>query len=266
MLARLGQSILNRLNKFNAAFLLLVFGTLILASGFTYVYEDEARNIKQFVEDLYANGGAELWSIAITVFVIEFLNDRRSRLERLEREEQARLEEIEREQQIKSEAEAQEKADLVLQMGSPNNAFAREAVRKLRARGWLQDGTICGADLSGANLQNANLKEANLRGVRLKKANLRGAVLTEVNLEAAWLTECRLEAANLFNANLNGIRNIETVLCKETTILPDGVSWESGTDLRCFTDELHPEFWRPSIDPRHKFAPAWWREKHRSSQ
>ena len=266
MFSRLGQSVLNRLNKFNAAFLLLVFGTVILASGFTYVYEEETRSIKQFVQDLYANGGAELWSIAITVFVIEFLNDRRSRLERLEREEQARLEEIEREQQIKSEAEAQEKADLVLQMGSPNNAFAREAVRKLRARGWLQDGTVCGADLSGANLQNANLNGANLRGARLEKTNLRGAVLTEVNLEAAWLTECRLEAANLFNANLNGVRNIKTVFCKETTILPDGVSWERETDLNSFTNEQHPEFWRPNIDPRHKFAPAWWREKYKSGQ
>ena len=70
----------------------------------------------------------------------------------------------------------EEKKRLILQMGSPDNAFAIEAVRQLRERDWLFDGSLKranlrGADLSEAKLHQADLSEVNLWEVKLSKAN-----------------------------------------------------------------------------------------------
>jgi hypothetical protein len=101
----------------------------------------------------------------------------------------------------------QAREDLILQMGSPTNSFAIEAVRALRAQGWLQDGTLEGASLSGADLQYADLSDACLKGVDLSGANLQDTNLTSANLEGATmkaskLTRSELCGANLKNANL----------------------------------------------------------------
>ena len=98
--------------------------------------------------------------------------------------------------------EREEKKRLILQMGSPTNAFALESVRQLRARGWLKDGSLQGAYLLGANLEKANLGEANLKGARLMDANMQGAYLIKANLEQAWLEDAKLVEANLTKANL----------------------------------------------------------------
>jgi len=130
----------------------------------------------------------------------------------------------------------QEKKRLILQMGSPDNAFAREAVRQLRARGWLRDGSLIGvnlsyADLSGvdlwaanlnrvdlwaANLSGANLWVANLSGAYPIRANLSGAYMVSANLSGAYLIRANLFGANLFGANLSGAE-----YTKET-IWPEG--------------------------------------------
>jgi hypothetical protein len=108
-----------------------------------------------------------------------------------------------------------DKKTLILQMGSPTNWFAIEAVRTLRARGWLQDGTLERAnlraanlqdadlsdanlrvtDLSGADLQNVNLADACLEGSRMNSTNLRGAECCRVNMENADLTGADLQSA-----------------------------------------------------------------------
>ena len=65
-------------------------------------------------------------------------------------------------------AKREEKKRLILQMGSPaEGGFAIEAVRQLRSRGWLVDGSLRFADLSGANLHGAQLGWARLGGARL---------------------------------------------------------------------------------------------------
>lgn len=108
----------------------------------------------------------------------------------------------------------QEKHRLILQMGSPDNGFAREAVRQLKTRGWLYDGTLKKADLVGANLDGANLRKANLIEADLLEAHLEGSDLTEARLEGAnllgtylagaELTEANLDGADLYHADLNG--------------------------------------------------------------
>jgi hypothetical protein len=117
----------------------------------------------------------------------------------------------------------EEKKRLILQMGSPEHAFAIEAVRQLRVRDWLLDGSLrqadlMGADLRGAHLWSADLREANLSfanlekaylgGADLKKANLRFANLEGANLEVADLKGANLEVADLRKANLR-LANLE---------------------------------------------------------
>ena len=144
--------------------------------------------VGSFLRDFYANISAELTSIAITVLIIDAIYQKRD---------------IER-----------EKRDLMLQMGSPDNAFATEAVRRLRAQGWLEDGTLrhaylCRADLRGvylskADLSKADLSEANLSGANLSEANLSNADLYWTNLSNVDLSGANLSKANLFRANLRG--------------------------------------------------------------
>ena len=89
---------------------------------------------------------------------------------------------------------------LIFQMGSPNNGLAIEAVRSLREKGWLFDGS-----LKQITLKNANLQEASLSNADLQKTNLQNANLSHVNLQDANLQDANLFSANLQDANLSHV-------------------------------------------------------------
>ncbi len=238
-----------------AAMRLLAVGVGIILTGFVILYlldphEGDEFSLRQLLSDLYANGGAELLSIAVTVLIIERLNRRR--------------------------AEQERKEELILQMGSPDNAFAVEAVRILRQKGWLEDGSLTGENLSNARLEYAvlwqaslvsmNLWNANLLGANLWRANLQASILWQAtlaaanlweanlqkaqlqgaNLQGSYLREANLRGANLLEANLEAVRfkndSYDCILpiCDETTILPDGTRWTPDRDWREFT---HPKEW-----------------------
>lgn len=97
-----------------------------------------------------------------------------------------------------------EKQDTILQMGSPDNAFASEAVRIAQHKGWLTDGTLTGANLTGANLERVNLNGANFIDVNLTKANLMKASLWNIDLTITDLNQANLKQADLWSANLAG--------------------------------------------------------------
>lgn len=99
-------------------------------------------------------------------------------------------------------AERERKAEWIVQMGSPDNAFAVEAARQLRARGWLEDGSLRGARLLGANLQRADLVGADLQGASIWNANLEGAEFRGASLQGAFFTGSNLQGADFRNANL----------------------------------------------------------------
>lgn len=122
------------------------------------------------------------------------------------------------------------KEQLIREMRSPDNATANLAVESLRERGevgWLIDGTLHCANLTRANLENANLYRADLKGADLSYATLRGA-----NLEDAILIDA---------------------IFSEYTTLPNGEYWSQATDLRAFTNSMHPQYWRSS----DKMSPAF---------
>jgi uncharacterized protein YjbI with pentapeptide repeats len=240
----------------------LVLLTLALITGIAgYALEHpQGFSLQQFAGDFYANASTELTSIAITVLIIDSLNRRRE--QRLE--------------------EHREREQLTRQLGSSVNEVTKRAAEELRARGWLTDGSLQGADLRIAHLEEAKLWKADLQGVnlqwaKLKKANLNGSILVganlmQANLQAARLGGADLRGANLFEArlyrvNFNGaylreanlagahlegarlegadLRGalLENAHLDELTVLPDGSHWTPDVDMCRFTDPQHPNFW-----------------------
>lgn len=163
---------------------IILFG---LAVGITLIghYDQYGRGLdtRQLFHDLYANLGAEMASIAVTILIIDSLNARRDT--------------------------QQERARLIRHMASVHPVTALQAVEELRLLGWLEDGSLKNVPLRGAALAGADLLQANLAGAYLLSANLEGARLLGANLENADMFQINLKSsvlqgANLAQANLGG--------------------------------------------------------------
>jgi hypothetical protein len=151
-------------------------------------------------------------------------------------------------QEAEERAAGQHKQRLITQMRSKDNATALNAVDELRELGWLQDGSLQGAFLVGANLQEAYLGRANLHEADLSGANLQGADLSGANLQEVGLSFTNLYGARLRGANLQEAE-LDVAEFDEKTALPDDSSversfWTPDTDMVRFTDPDHPDFWR----------------------
>jgi hypothetical protein len=157
-------------------------GLVVLLTGLAVILIGHVRQHgwrwDGLIIDLYANVGSELSGMAITILLIDRFAARREN-ERL-------------------------RGQLVRELGSTDTGLTARAVLELEAHGWLFDGTLRAAQLSGAKLAGARLEravmpEATLAGADLTRANLSGAQLPGANF-----AEARLEAANLEMADLSG--------------------------------------------------------------
>lgn len=140
----------------------------------------------------------------------------------------------------------QQVAALVRQISTGSNQEVLSAVEKCRARGWLVDGSLEGAVLSGCALQRAPLNGAVLPKVRLYKArlvranlagsNLQGAYLVGADLRGAILTGANLAGAHMQGANLTGAKGLSerqlasTMRLKGAT-MPDGWRYDGRYSL-----------------------------------
>ncbi len=208
------------------------FGVIGLCIGIARGIAD-GNTFFQATIAFFINASTELFGIAITALVIDWLNKR-------------------------SEDEYQ-KERLIREMSSKDHEIVLRAVVDLAARGWLKDGSLdssiliesnfvsmnlnevrlrkarleranmegCslggtdlqGANLTGANLKNSFLQEANFQNANLWKADLSSAVLERVNfenaslwqanLQEAYLSGCNFKGADLRSANLSGTKNVE---------------------------------------------------------
>lgn len=103
------------------------------------------------------------------------------------------------------------KKRLIQQLGSSFNIIALTALEELWSRGWLQDGSLRGADLSRADLRGADLGKANLTGVQ-------------------------------FFSRRYGHARFDN-----TTRLPDETFWQDDypiSDIQRYTNPDHPDYWR----------------------
>lgn len=159
---------------------LLILAILNAVTGYFIAHPGEFFSFQKLSSDFYANASTELISIAFTVLIIDWLNHR--------------------------SLDKYQKRSLILQMCSPDNVVAVEAVRQLRQNGWLTDGSLKGANLKEANLQSADLEGAILQGAILCNANLQGAKLSKANLRYVDFYEAKLHKASLEEADLQGAR------------------------------------------------------------
>jgi uncharacterized protein YjbI with pentapeptide repeats len=204
-----------RISQLQWITLLLIIPALFLGV-FGYLLQRGDLQLGGFLADLgrsYATIlAAELISIAVTLFVVDAIFRHR-------------------------DAE-QEKRELILQLGSPVNDVSREAIRRLRIRGWLSDGSLRHAYLAHANLRGAELGEADLDGANLREADLRGSDLRRVLLRGANLSGALLRGADLIGADLRGsdlrVANLSETYLRDANLQAADCSFAdlSRADLR----------------------------------
>ncbi len=127
----------------------------------------------------------EVLSLGVTVFVLNLLAKRRE--------------------------DSVLKGRLVQQLGSNFNVVALTALEEMGYRGWLQDGSLAGTNLSRADLRGANFGKANL---------------TNVSFASRRYGNARLDA---------------------NTRLPDETFWHEAYDITYldrFTNPDHPQYWQ----------------------
>lgn len=103
-----------------------------------------------------------------------------------------------------------------------------------RAR--LVEATLSNANLSGASLPASNLRRADLSGANLHRADFQGADLSEANLKGANLHRANLRGANLQGANLEGVgfvaaQQITQALKLWRATMPDGSRYDGRFHL-----------------------------------
>ncbi len=122
----------------------------------------------------------------------------------------------------------EEREKLISQFSSESNAFALDAAKRLRKKGWLTDGRLRGCDMTNAQLEGANLSRAILPDVDFSYASLQDGFLVEADFSGSNFigadlrgAECRW--ANFNNANMRWA-NLESAVL-------DGANFD-GADLR----------------------------------
>jgi hypothetical protein len=137
--------------------------------------------------------------------------------------------------------------NLIRKLRSPDNKRVLEAVEELRARGWLEDGSLTkiplchvhfeGADLFKAKLMEVDFHQAHMARSNLSMADLSGAKLSRADLQGADFSEANLEGADLFKANLKDSRNLsDEQLLKVKRLwgatMPDGSTYNGRFSLK----------------------------------
>lgn len=201
---------------FYLGMIFLSISLFVIVGG--YFFAHATFTLRKFVEDFYANIGAELGSIAVTLLIVDRV---------LKGQEQ-------------KEHEIQNKNKLLNDLHSPVNSIANNAVHELRTLGKLtgQDAWTISAKLGGkADLSNARRYDANFFDARLVGANFSQADLRNVNFCHADLT-----GAILFKSDIAGAK------FDENTVLPDGLLWNKETDLSKYLNQRHAHITKNWLD------------------
>jgi hypothetical protein len=165
-----------------------LFFTLSIAVGL-FGYLNQYGGLYQpspIVADFYAGISTDLASIAITILIIDYISEKR--------------------------ADEQLKAQLIREMAGSNNGIALRAINELRARGWLQDGSLRGKIFDGVNWQGADLNDADLQGATFLNANISYANLNHTDLRKSTLINVNLYSTNFYEANLEGVNSIDETM------------------------------------------------------
>lgn len=258
---------------------LVIFGLVVTILFYLYIY-NAALNFKQFSSDFYANCAVEALSIAFTVLVIDKLNKRLAEAEekkwlifqmgspdnsfakqaarRLAAQNWLYDGSLKQASLVESNLDGAklEGADLS-EVDFASASLQTAILRKASLRGaFLGETNFSNADLWGAKMQDAILQMTDFTEAILLGANLTGAELFDVNFYRANMRYAKLDGTTIkFNTSFLGANleraSFEGAMLSETVILPDGSFINPDGDyheqLRRFTDEKHPNFWKSPI-------------------
>ena len=107
---------------------------------------------------------------------------------------------------------SEERDALLQQFRSKNRTESLSALEAIKARGWLQDGTLRGAYLYGAKWQNMDLTGADLRDCTLSGIVLENATLTDANFSGAEMIDCNMKGVIAKRAAFVGVDAIAAKL------------------------------------------------------
>jgi hypothetical protein len=156
----------------------------------------------------------------------------------------------------------------IRKLRAPDNKEAVRAVEELRARGWLEDGSLDGARLCHVHLDGADLfkavlrkidfHQAHLADVDLSGADLSGTEFARADLRGANFSGANLKGTDFLKANLNGAINLTEEqlsqakrLCHAT--MPDGQTYDGRYRL---TADIELAEWG-RVDPNDDEAMAY---------
>lgn len=156
-------------------------GLFLVAVAICFIIRDPVSFI--------ANIGTELFSISITILIIDRL---------VQNHEQHNL-----------------KMSLVSQMRSEHNILATDAARRIRDEGWkdeLEGILLYYANLENSQLYDFNLKKSNLTYGNFRNANLNGAKLDHAQIDDADLSGAHLHATSFKSTSIRVIEPDRLVL------------------------------------------------------
>ncbi|GAB4526109.1 MAG: hypothetical protein OHK0046_42630 [Anaerolineae bacterium] len=93
--------------------------------------------------------------------------------------------------------------ELVARLSSNNPTVASAALEEARGKGWLEDGTLNGADLEDANLSGQDLQWGQFTRARLDRADLSSAELWRTVFHQADFWEANLQDVQATEANFS---------------------------------------------------------------
>lgn len=160
----------------------IIFLIISISIVFLHKYPKDWK-FSSLINEFYANISSELFSISITILLIDYLYERKSKINSKQR--------------------------LLRELGSEDRGFTSRALKELKETGALEDGSLVGLDLKGANLSNLDFSNANLKNVNFENAILEGCTFSNCDLTNTNFISTNLKGAIIENANFEN-----TVLSK----------------------------------------------------
>lgn len=105
-----------------------------------------------------------------------------------------------------------EREAIFAQLRSKKRAESMAALESIKARGWLNDGSLEGAYLYGAKWQHTDLRGAILRGCTLSGIVLEGADLSGADFTGAEMIDCNMKNVTARQAKFVGVDAIAAKL------------------------------------------------------
>ncbi|MDF1500117.1 MAG: pentapeptide repeat-containing protein [Anaerolineales bacterium] len=112
----------------------------------------------------------------------------------------------------------------IRKLRSPDGREAVKAVEELRARGWLEDGSLDGVRLCHVHLDGADLFKAVLRKIDFHQAHFADADLSGADLSGTEFARADMRGVNFSGANLEGTDFLKANLSGAINLIEEQLS------------------------------------------